>query len=189
LLATQNGCLEQYGIQTYKYSYEQKRLQKRSSTNNRYSKVNGYKEEIILKLVKKHNWLKHIRNTSTLQQNHLKDKKRAALIHIPQLSNKISKIFKKYNIDIVSLRNNNFKSLQGNTKDKLKETEKSGIYKIQCEICEKCYLGQTKRNIGIRFKEHIRNIVLYVSESNHNINTVQLLKQVTKNQKATYEKQ
>jgi len=32
--------------------------------------VSGYKEEIIYKFVKKHQWLKHLRNTSTLQQDH-----------------------------------------------------------------------------------------------------------------------
>jgi len=79
-------------------------------------------------------------------------------------------------------------SLLGNTKDKVNETEKSGIYQIQCENCEKCYIGQTRRNIGIRFKEHIRNIknqetnkspiAEHVLEENHNIQTIQLLKQV-----------
>lgn len=28
-----------------------------------------------------------------------------------------------------------------------------GIYEIQCEECDKWHVGQTKRNIDIRFKE------------------------------------
>jgi len=50
------------------------------------------------------------------------------------------------------------------------------------DICEKCYIGQTKRNIGIRLKEHIRNIKNdeiyksliseYVFEENHCIQTI-----------------
>ena len=83
-------------------------------------------------------------------------------------------------------------SLLGNTKDKITETEKSGIYQIQCEDCDKCYIGQTRRNIGIRFKEHIRSIknqetdkspiAEHFLEFNHTINTIKLLKQVTNNQ-------
>lgn len=32
--------------------------------------------------------------------------------------------------------------------------EKSGIYKINCIKCDQCYVGQTKRNLGIQIKEH-----------------------------------
>ena len=154
---------------------------------------NEFHKEMILKLIKKQEWRKNIRNINTLEQNNSKNNnKRAAIIFIPHISNKISKIFKKYDIDIVSSKHNNLMSLLGNTKDKVKETDKSGIYQIQCENCEKCYIGQTRRNIGIRFKEHIRNIknqetnkspiAEHVLEENHNIQTIQLLKQVNNNQ-------
>jgi hypothetical protein len=36
--------------------------------------------------------------------------------------------------------------------------EKSGIYKITCQSCQKVYIGQTGRNLKTRFKEHIRSI-------------------------------
>ena len=156
------------------------------------AKFNGYEKNIILKLVKKHKWSRNIRNISTLEPQNLTNKNRAAVIFFPQISHKISKIFKKYDVDIVSSRNNNLMSLLGNTKDKIIETEKSGIYQIQCENCDKCYIGQTRRNIGIRFKEHIRSmknqetdkspIAEHFFEFNHNINTIKLLKQVTNNQ-------
>lgn len=41
-----------------------------------------------------------------------------------------------------------------NSKDKIKSQEKSGIYQINCDNCEKIYIGQTKRKIEKRFKEH-----------------------------------
>lgn len=46
-------------------------------------------------------------------------KKRLALMFILSISNKISKAFKKYNIDIVSSKNNNLKSILGNSIDKI----------------------------------------------------------------------
>ena len=43
----------------------------------------------------------------------------------------------------------------GSAKDKLKPEEQAGIYKISCNDCEKTYVGQTKRSLLTRFKEHI----------------------------------
>jgi len=34
----------------------------------------------------------------------------------------------------------------------------SGIYKLKCNTCNKVYVGQSGRTMGIRFKEHIRYI-------------------------------
>ena len=36
--------------------------------------------------------------------------------------------------------------------------EKSGIYKITCKTCPKSYVGQTNRNLNLRFREHVRYI-------------------------------
>ena len=53
----------------------------------------------------------------------------------------------------------NIKNLiHANTKDKDPPNKKSGIYKVNCKDCCKCYIGQTRRNIEIRMKEHRRNI-------------------------------
>lgn len=67
-------------------------------------------------------------------------------------------IFKNYGIYLVSSNNNNLKALLGNGKDKIEKGGKSGINKINCEKYDKCYVRQTKRNIGIKFKEHLRNM-------------------------------
>jgi hypothetical protein len=34
----------------------------------------------------------------------------------------------------------------------------SGIYKLQCNTCNKVYVGQSGRAISVRFKEHIRYV-------------------------------
>ena len=71
--------------------------------------------------------------------------------------------------------------------------EKSGIYKIACKTSHTSYLGQTKRNLNLRFREHIRYIqnndprsayALHILNCRHeygNINdTMTLLKQIKK---------
>ena len=38
--------------------------------------------------------------------------------------------------------------------------KKSGIYEINCKLCDKVHVGQTKRNLETRKKEHFRNLRL-----------------------------
>jgi len=49
------------------------------------------KKDLILKLVRKHTWAKNFENISMLEKETI-EKKRLALIFIPKISNKISKI-------------------------------------------------------------------------------------------------
>ena len=82
-------------------------------------------------------------------------------------------------------------NLLGSTKDKLSVWQKSGIYEIECEKCERKYYGQTKRSMETRVKDHKSYIRLnqphqsaiashIISECGGNINNekVKLLKQV-----------
>jgi hypothetical protein len=39
------------------------------------------------------------------------------------------------------------------------------MYKMTCQSCHKMYIGQTSRNITIKYKEHIRNITFNEEES------------------------
>ena len=48
----------------------------------------------------------------------------------------------------------NLKNLLGSTKDKINCFNQLGIYKITCGDCELCYIGQSKRKMLTRFKEH-----------------------------------
>jgi arginyl-tRNA--protein-N-Asp/Glu arginylyltransferase len=41
-------------------------------------------------------------------------------------------------------------------KDKIDPIHQSGIYKVNCDSCNMCYIGQTGRNFLTRMKEHRR---------------------------------
>lgn len=43
------------------------------------------------------------------------------------------------------------------SKDKVEKEGKLGVYKIQCKVVTNV-IGLTKRNNGVRFKEHLRKI-------------------------------
>ena len=71
--------------------------------------------------------------------------------------------------------------------------ECSGIYGLTCNTCQMTYVGQTSRNLNIRYKEHIRYITtnnpqlayaLHILQNRHEYGplteTMHLLKQVNK---------
>jgi len=53
-------------------------------------------------------------------------------------------------------------TLQQLTKPKIHDTtqdhDKSGIYELTCSTCNRVYIGQTSRNLTLRYREHIRYI-------------------------------
>jgi GIY-YIG catalytic domain len=81
--------------------------------------------------------------------------------------------------------------LLGSTKDKIREDgEKSGIYQINCSLCDATYIGQTKRKMKIRIKEHNEDCAKppveekpmprHSIENNHPFGEVKLLQEVRK---------
>ncbi|KAJ8946229.1 hypothetical protein NQ318_013040 [Aromia moschata] len=82
-------------------------------------------------------------------------------------------------------------TLLGNPKDKINNNEKSGIYEISCKDCDQTYIGQTKRSILTRFKEHMAHlkygrtekscVAQHAFDNNHmiDINNLKLIRNVT----------
>ncbi len=78
-------------------------------------------------------------------------------ISVPYIiTNSLNSKFKRYGIDLVTRPKIKINQLT-NIKDKISLEDKSGIYKINCNFCNKNYIGKTARNFKIRFKEHERN--------------------------------
>ncbi|KAJ8947424.1 hypothetical protein NQ318_009630 [Aromia moschata] len=83
------------------------------------------------------------------------------------------------------------RTLLGNPKDKIDNNETSGIYEIRCKPCDQKYIGQTKRSILTRFKEHMAHlkygrtekscVTQHAFENNHriDINNLKLTRNVT----------
>ena len=87
-----------------------------------------------------------------------------------QISQKIKNILNSHNIT-TSFRNNcSFKQFIKLGKDALNNCDQSNlVYKINCEICGKSYVGQKKRLLKTRCNEHKNNIKL--NSKYHNVIT------------------
>lgn len=151
--------------------------------------LNGYKEVMVEKLVEKHSKSIRKSNLTTLfSQTQREEKRRVRIQYAPSITNRLKKVFKRHNMELVFSSTNKLKNKLGSTKDKTNEEEKSGIYQISCKECGQIYIGQTRRSIKTRFKEHInlRTAVKsavgeHIMNTNHKIDkeNLKLIKNVT----------
>jgi predicted GIY-YIG superfamily endonuclease len=86
--------------------------------------------------------------------------KRHAITFYPAITNKLQRIFRNHQIDLVYSNEGKFKDSLRNPEDKTEMLQKSEIYQVKCERCDSVYIGQTKRSIKTRFGEHHSSIRL-----------------------------
>ena len=114
------------------------------------------------------------------------------MCYAPIITNKLKSIFNEHDMSIVYTNKNKLIDLLGSTKDKKEELKHSGIYRIKCSECDAVYIGQTKRTVEQRFKEHLKSVeqrhtyksafAAHAVESKHlntTVKNVKLLKRVT----------
>ena len=68
----------------------------------------------------------------------------------------ITNIFENSTIKTAYRTTNNIFNLLAS--EKQTSGKSSGIYKLTCNTCNRAYIGQTGRMIGIRYKEHTSDI-------------------------------
>ncbi|XP_055375930.1 uncharacterized protein LOC129608461 [Condylostylus longicornis] len=121
---------------------------------------NGYSTERINKLIRKKKRKIEQENMSTLfKQNRILEEQRttwASLRYDHHCTNLINKQLRKHNIRTSESNSKyQFRSLLNSAKDKLKIHKRCGVYKINCNNCDKFCIGQTKRAVRTRLKKHL----------------------------------
>lgn len=123
------------------------------------ARVNGYDASDIDRIIKHHSDKIRKNNLSTLFSQQKEDNvKRVCLTYAPRITNKLKSVFRKQKFHIVYRTQNKLSNFLGSTKDKIKILEKSGIYQIICSCCGSIYYGQSRRQVQIRYKEHLSSI-------------------------------
>ena len=111
--------------------------------------ANGYKKW-VLSLPKKN----REKNTepSTTQGSR---KYPVALPYIKGLSEQLQRVFKSHGVNVYHKPFNTLRSQLVKPKDKPDKLKKCGvIYSVKCDVCNKEYIGETARTLGVRYKEH-----------------------------------
>ncbi|EZA47026.1 hypothetical protein X777_17025 [Ooceraea biroi] len=71
------------------------------------------------------------------------------------LSDTLSRIFKQYQIEVVHTINKRLDCIIKCGKDVVPNDNKTGVvYRMNCINCDACYVGQTKRHLATRVREH-----------------------------------
>lgn len=122
--------------------------------------VNGYNTSEVDRIIKKHSDKVQKNNLSTFfsQEKSMKKINRVRLTYAPRITNKLKQTFRRRDMEIVFSTQNKLCTMLGSTKDEIIKEKKSGIYEITCSHCGEKYFGQTRRQMMIRFKEHLRAI-------------------------------
>lgn len=137
----------------------QEGLQKEMRLILEIANKNGYPRKMIMDLINKRK--RGLRRTTLTTLITEQQPLRRIAMEYNRISHSLRPRLKQYGIDVVySSRDNKLGTLLGSTKDPVDNMSKSGIYKITCPDCNKIYIGQTRRNLETRFKEHIREAEL-----------------------------
>ena len=154
----------------------------------------GYNPGIIDKLILNKRRKQNSIHTTLSPIENSSEVKHIALPYYPPLTKGLQKIFKQVDTKVVFTNQNTLKNLLGNPKDKTPRLQQSGIYQIKCSKCDHSYIGQTKRNPTVRFKEHMAHykngrftrsaVAKHIFESDHEITSTDLtLLKATENRK------
>ncbi|XP_024874683.1 uncharacterized protein LOC112456414 [Temnothorax curvispinosus] len=122
--------------------------------------ANGYPFELVFKIVKKR-MIKLIneQQRGSVMDAHATDsmvKDRFFVVpYINKITNSFCNTIKKFNLRTAIVGLNKLSWIIKPLKDKLHNNFLSGVvYKICCQDCDASYVGQTKRQLGTRIKEH-----------------------------------
>ena len=146
---------------------------------------NGYPRHLINSIR-----TKMTNNTQNTEPRMHDNKKWITFKYFSPIVRRITNLFKDSNLNIAFKPFNTIKQQLTEKKD---NKNPSGIYKLQCNTCKDVYIGQSGRDINIRYKQHIRYIrtnnpisayATHILNNNHEYgtanNTVQILKKCDK---------
>ena len=102
------------------------------------------------------NWNDHIKEASFSSNER---KELVVLSYLAGFTEKITKIFKAFNIKVCTKPINTFKNILPTTKDFIDFNQRTGaIYQIISKNCSGIYIGETSRSFKTRCSEHKRDL-------------------------------
>ncbi|CAG9789955.1 unnamed protein product [Diatraea saccharalis] len=151
-LVSQKPRFSSLSKRTFKSAKIEKGYVNTTNPNNNNNKL--YKTGIN-EVLKKNGYQVHGRHMQPrLKSRHLEAKRQPAhLPYVKGVTDKIGHVLRNYPVPTVYAPRLKVNNIVGTPKDVL-PLQTPGVYKIECS-CGRCYIGQTKRTITERVREHI----------------------------------
>ncbi|XP_055542782.1 uncharacterized protein LOC129728370 [Wyeomyia smithii] len=137
----------------YNIPMDRKDFETERNRIHKAAELNGYDKDFVNKILRKHQRKKHRLNCTTLKPEKEKQH-RISLPFYPKITNPVQSVLQKHDFYAVYKSENTLKDLLCNSKDKVPPDEKSGVYQIPCKNCSAVYIGQTRRKLKVRLREH-----------------------------------
>ena len=74
--------------------------------------------------------------------------------YVEKISEAVTRIMRKHNVPCTMRPCKTLRNILVHPKDKETEQTSECVYKVPCTSCEKIYVGETGRKLGIRLQEH-----------------------------------
>jgi predicted GIY-YIG superfamily endonuclease len=163
------------------------------------AQANGFQpmiiDEIGAKIIRQIRNQERIRKVTTLDGRIEENTKYAAFNFNGNRTQKIANKFKKYGVSVAFKTQNNMSRILHPKIEDSNKYNSSGIYKINCNDCEKFYIGQTV-NFGKRYKNHASawrnnkpersNVAKHLLENDHTLGKIEENMEIIKNCKKGY---
>lgn len=160
------------------------------STIREIAMFNGYDPAIIDRMIVNQKRKKVVADASTLLPMVEEWPIKIVVDYEEKTNHSLKTALKRQNVEIINKNRNKLRFLLGSTKDKTANEDKSGIYQVSCNTCPAKYVGQSRRKIFERFKEHVSHtkhkhvnksaVALHMVENEHTFDKTnfKLLKEV-----------
>jgi len=121
---------------------------------------NNYPIEFIRKQLNKRLHKLKSQNPGNSQVKEKPDMRCIVFPRVKNLNHKLKRLFNKSEFKLICKPANKLnEQIIKRGKDKIPISQEQGVvYKVNCKNCDSCYIGQTKRSVETRMKEHESNI-------------------------------
>uniref|UniRef100_A0ABD2W8E4 Reverse transcriptase domain-containing protein n=1 Tax=Trichogramma kaykai TaxID=54128 RepID=A0ABD2W8E4_9HYME len=120
---------------------------------------NDYPISFINRHLFKRLWtIKNRRNTTVVPKISKKDEIRRVILKLPFIDKffeKCAHMLRRFNIEVLPLQGDSLTSVIRLGKDRIDINDRTGVvYHLKCKSCSKSYVGETKRKLKDRIREH-----------------------------------
>lgn len=115
---------------------------------------NGYEPTLIDSIMRQKERRELLREVYGSREDTKPPQNWCSLTYIEQGTEKIANILRREGFFVAYRPTRNLKKLLSKPKDKVKDTDRSGVYSVTCGSCPATYVGKTGRRLSSRIAEH-----------------------------------
>lgn len=115
---------------------------------------NGYPKKFVERAINKQIRRQGLKGNNKKQDDGIKSKTIARIPFIDGISQEVKRIMREANVECVFSNDSTLESLYCNKDPLPSEKQQNVVYAIKCRTCDEEYIGETRRALAVRVREH-----------------------------------